>query len=427
MATAFVQIAPLPVRRWFGGRVCGFHAHAPSADLSPPPMAFSAQRRRPTSWRVPTARLAFGHLTYDRSLGMRVVTVPGLSTPRPPILRILLIAFVVFRGVRYWRNRRLMSRRYERSDLNGDIAAFYDYRSAAWERVWGEHLHHGLYFGQGGKRDRRMFGKEAQIETMRELLRIGGLEDKKPLMIDPTDPTDTKILDVGCGIGGASRFLARHFENAHVTGITLSPVQAARATEINAEAGLDTRVSNITCDAMKMPFEDNSFDVVWSLESAEHIADKPRLITECMRVLKPGGRLVMLAWCIRETTPPLKLVERVSIRRIMQEYCLPRLASPSEYTNLMRRYGLRKVQSEDWTSRAAPFWREVLRTAIASRQGWRVLFEYGWPLIRSALAMRFVMRAIRLGSFKLNAFSCQKPTAVEAAEESEKNTQMRAC
>lgn len=367
--------------------------------------------------------LAFGDVTYDRSLGLRVVTVPGFSTPRPPIFRILLVGYLVYRLARYLRNRRVMSRPYERENLNSDIAAFYDYRTAAWERVWGEHLHHGLYFGRGGKKDRRLKGRDAQVETMRELLRIGGLDGVDALK----NTASPAILDIGCGIGGASRFLGERFENAKVTGITLSPIQAARATELNIEADLDGRVSNIVCDAMQMPFADNSFDLVWSLESAEHMADKTRLITECMRVLKPGGTLVMLAWCLRESSPPLKLGEQVSIRRIMQEYCLPRLAPPSEYTNLMRRYGLRRVASEDWTARAAPFWREVLRTAVASREGWQVLREFGWPLIRSALAMRFVMRAIRLGCFKLNAFSSLKPTTVEAAAELEKLAGLNSC
>lgn len=369
------------------------------------------------SWAVSTrASLAFGNaanVTYDSS-GLPVINIRGFSqAPRRPSWLLVVLAFAVYRLLRRRAMRKMMAQPFGRDNLNKDIADFYDYRTAAWEVVWGEHLHHGLYFGPGGKKDRRLKGKEAQVETMRELLRIGGLDSPEAL----SDVEKPMILDVGCGIGGATRFLGRRFEKARVTGITLSPLQAHRATELNKEAGLDDRVANIECDALDMDFPDNTFDVVWSLESAEHIPDKHKLIDECMRVLKPGGTLVMLAWCLRESSPPLALHEQVSIRSIQREYCLPRLAPPSEYQNLMRRLGLRHVKEEDWTARAAPFWMEVARTAAASKKGWAMLRLYGWPLIRSALAMRHVIAAIRKGTFKLAAMTARKPTAAEVVAE----------
>jgi tocopherol O-methyltransferase len=357
--------------------------------------------------------LAFGSsvkVKYDRNAGLHVLQVPGLSQARPPVWTVLVFAYGVYRFLRRRSMKKIMSRPFGRDDLNDEIASFYDYRSAAWEVVWGEHLHHGLYYGRGGKRDRPLKGREAQIETMREMLRIGKLDSPTALANVETP----MILDVGCGIGGATRFLANRFEKARVTGITLSPVQAQRASELNAEAGLDGRVANFVLDALDMDFPDDTFDVVWSLESAEHIPDKDKLVSECMRVLKPGGTLIMLAWCLRESFPPIALHEQVSIRAIQREYCLPRLAPPSEYQNLMRRYGLRRVAEEDWTARAAPFWWEVARTAAASRSGWSMLRKYGWPLIRSALAMRHVIVAIRKGTFKLAAMTAVKPTAEEA-------------
>lgn len=340
--------------------------------------------------------------------------VPGVTPPAVwPVAVVALGVAVALSFVL----RRIMQRRLVAGgagdgggNLNKDIAAFYDYRTAAWEDVWGEHLHHGLYFGRGGKKDRPLKGTEAQIETMRELLRIGQLEGLEP----------AHILDVGCGIGGATRFLANTFPRARVTGITLSPAQAKRATELNVAAGLDNRVANVELDALDTEFPDACFDVVWSLESAEHIPNKHLLISECMRVLRPGGTLVMLAWCLRESSPKLLLREKAAIRGIQREYCLPRLAPPSEYQNLMRRLGLRGVKHEDWTARAAPFWWEVVFSAAASRKGWAQLKKYGWPLVRSALAMRFVIGAIRMGTFKLAAMTAKKPTAEEAEAEAVK-------
>jgi tocopherol O-methyltransferase len=94
-----------------------------------------------------------------------------------------------------------------------------------------------------------------------ELLTFGGIGSTGPLL------TPKSILDVGCGIGGSSRYLAKRFPGASVKGISLSPSQVARATSLAKQANLDDRVSFQVGDALKMPFEDNSFDFVWTCES----------------------------------------------------------------------------------------------------------------------------------------------------------------
>jgi SAM-dependent methyltransferase len=75
------------------------------------------------------------------------------------------------------------------------------------------------------------------------------------------------VLDVGCGIGGSTRHIARKY-GAVGTGITLSPVQVGIAQERSRAAGL-SNVSFQVADALNMPFQDDSFGLVWSLESGE--------------------------------------------------------------------------------------------------------------------------------------------------------------
>ena len=100
--------------------------------------------------------------------------------------------------------------------------------------------------------------------------------------------TPTRVLDVGCGIGGASRHLAKGFgPDTSVTGITLSQKQAERANALAAEQGVPN-ASFLVMDALAMNFPDNTFDLVWACESGEHMPDKRKYVEEMVRVLKPG-------------------------------------------------------------------------------------------------------------------------------------------
>jgi tocopherol O-methyltransferase len=79
------------------------------------------------------------------------------------------------------------------------------------------------------------------------------------------------MVDVGCGIGGSSRYICKKLRCSS-QGITLSPKQAARANEITAKAGLPATFQ--VADALNQPFADASFDLVWSMESGEHMPNK---------------------------------------------------------------------------------------------------------------------------------------------------------
>ena len=83
------------------------------------------------------------------------------------------------------------------------------------------------------------------------------------------------ILDVGCGVGGSSRHLQKKY-GAKVTGITLSPKQQQQATSLSVKSGQADSCEFKVADALKMPFPDDSFDLVWSLESGEHMPEKAK-------------------------------------------------------------------------------------------------------------------------------------------------------
>ena len=101
------------------------------------------------------------------------------------------------------------------------------------------------------------------------------------------DPT-MRLLDVGCGPGGASRYLAAE-HGCHVTGIDLTPSYVELATELAARTSLADRVGYRVADATDLPFPGRSFDGGYLLHVGMNVADKELLCAEVARVLTSGG------------------------------------------------------------------------------------------------------------------------------------------
>jgi len=101
-----------------------------------------------------------------------------------------------------------------------------------------------------------------------------------------------EVLDVGCGIGGPSRRIARDF-GCRVTGVDLSEEYCRVATLLAARTGLAARCRYRAADALALPLDEASYDVVWSQHAAMNVADKAGFYGEMHRVLKPGGVLAL--------------------------------------------------------------------------------------------------------------------------------------
>jgi tocopherol O-methyltransferase len=280
------------------------------------------------------------------------------------------------------------------SNLKSQIQQFYDASSGLWEQVWGEHMHHGYYGPTGQEKKNR---RQAQIDLIEESLTWAKVTQAK------------QILDVGCGIGGSSIYLAQKF-HAQAVGITLSPVQAERATQRAQEAGLGTDVQFQVADAMAMPFTDDSFDFVWSMESGEHMPDKEKFLQECYRVLKPGGIFLMATWCHRPITPatgPLTRDEEQLLAEIYRVYCLPYVISLPEYEAIARNLSFQNIQTADWSDAVAPFWDIVIDSSLEPK-AILGLINSGWETIQAALSLGLMSRGYRRDLIRFGLLAAQK-------------------
>lgn len=100
-----------------------------------------------------------------------------------------------------------------------------------------------------------------------------------------------RVLDVGCGLGGTARHLAEEYE-CHVTGIDLTEAYITVGSKLTEMVKLSDRVDLRHAGALDLPFEAETFDVIWTQHVQMNIADKNRFYSEIARVLKSGGRFL---------------------------------------------------------------------------------------------------------------------------------------
>ena len=101
---------------------------------------------------------------------------------------------------------------------------------------------------------------------------------------------EDRVIDVGSGLGGPARYLARD-RHCHVTGVDLTPELCEVAADLTRRVGLADRVEIRQGNALDLPVRDGAFDVAWTQHVSMNIADKAGLYAEMRRVLRPGGRL----------------------------------------------------------------------------------------------------------------------------------------
>jgi demethylmenaquinone methyltransferase/2-methoxy-6-polyprenyl-1,4-benzoquinol methylase len=124
-------------------------------------------------------------------------------------------------------------------------------------------------------------------------------------------PSGSHGLDAGCGIGLQALLLSETIgANGHITGIDILPELLAYGTDVVMKAGLSNRISFRKGDVNHLPFEDNHFDWVWSADCIGYPAGElAPILNELIRVIKPGGRVILLGWSSQQLLPGYPLLE----------------------------------------------------------------------------------------------------------------------
>jgi SAM-dependent methyltransferase len=157
--------------------------------------------------------------------------------------------------------------------------------------------------------------------------RVAKLKARDRILDSLTWRGDEKVLDVGCGLGLFAIGAAKRLKTGRVTGVDIQPADAARE---NAKLeGVTDKIRIETADYLKLPFQNDSFDVVLSslaLHNLESVTDRAAALREMARVLKPGGRAAIFD--ILHTTEYAKVLQEIGLADVQLSpmsflWCVP--------------------------------------------------------------------------------------------------------
>lgn len=189
--------------------------------------------------------------------------------------------------------------------------------------IWGgEDIHVGLY--------------QSDIEPISDASRRTVEKLAERLTLDE----NSRVLDIGAGYGGAARYLAKTF-GCKVVALNLSSVENERDRQMNREQGLDHLIEVVDGSFESLPYPDASFDAVWSQDAILHSGDRPQVLREVVRVLKPGGEFVF--------TDPMQADDCPEgvLQPILDRIHLQTLGSPGFYKQELESLGMKDLGYED--------------------------------------------------------------------------------
>jgi cyclopropane fatty-acyl-phospholipid synthase-like methyltransferase len=230
-----------------------------------------------------------------------------------------------------------------------DPERYYDRVMPAWRLLMGNNLHYGYFESPHEDLDAATHNLTLRVANHARL--DAGLD----------------VLDVGCGDGQTSCFLAEHF-GCRVIGISTGKKGVDKARRLSRARGLSRRVAFRLRDGMDNGFPDGSFDRVWVIQSSHFMLDKRRLLDECVRVLRPGGRLALGDIMLRAPLPMIEVVRhREEFLLLHRVFGRAKMESLQVYQSLAEESGLRVDVLEDVTAETFPTFDRWRRNAVACR------------------------------------------------------------
>lgn len=160
-------------------------------------------------------------------------------------------------------------------------------------------------------------------------------------------------LDVGCGVGGPMREIAR-YSGARIVGINANTYQVRKCRAFNGKAGLERQCALLNADFMHVPAADSTFDAIYAIEATPHAPDKTALFRELRRVMRPGAYFAGYEWCLTDRYDPDNPEHRRIKGGIEEGTALPDLATEPAVIEALEAAGFEVVGFKDVAPESDP-------------------------------------------------------------------------
>lgn len=237
--------------------------------------------------------------------------------------------------------------------LKQEILDYYDLCETDYRRFWDLDTSRAMHSG---------YWDETTSTLRQALLR----ENEVMAEIAAIKPGD-RVLDAGCGVGGSSFFLAA--QGCSVDGINISQKQVENARAHAATIDVNKRPRFHVMDYTATSFLENTFDVVWAIESVCHAEDKEAFVKEAHRILKPGGRLIVADGFL--------INEGEGMKTWLQGWACPNLAPLPVFKLHLKKVGFELEEARNITPNVMPSSRRLYWIASATIWLSKLLERFG--------------------------------------------------
>jgi len=229
------------------------------------------------------------------------------------------------------------------------VNEYYDECQVDYSMMWGTNEHLSMHFGYHDD------DHESLNDAVINLTRV---------IADKADVSEgDRVLDAGCGVGGSAIWLAEN-RGASVDGVNINEMQIRKARRGATERGVDDRVAFHVYDYTDTPFEDDSFDVVWAVESVCHTDDETEFLREARRLLKEDGVLVVADGFLSKPQEELTGDEQKGVEAMLEGMAAPSLATVDEFREMLVDEGFREVEFENKYDAVLPSARKIYRMTL---------------------------------------------------------------
>ncbi|XP_065001643.1 cycloartenol-C-24-methyltransferase 1-like isoform X1 [Musa acuminata AAA Group] len=263
------------------------------------------------------------------------------------------------------------------------VNKYYDLATSFYEFGWGESFH---------------FAPRWKGESLRESIKRHEHFLALQLGLKP----GMKVLDVGCGIGGPLREIAR-FSSTSITGLNNNEYQISRGRELNRVAGSCESCNFVKADFMKMPFLDNSFDGIYAIEATCHAPDAVGCYKEIYRVLKPGQRFAAYEWCMTDHFDPDNESHQKTKAKIELGNGLPDIRTTKQCLDALKLAGFEVISEKDLAVDSPVSWYLPLDTSQFSITSFR-LTSFGRFITRTMVKTLEFVGIAPAGSNRVSSF-----------------------